>query len=89
MGNLPKAYGFAYAHNGWNCSFRVLANSEADAKERAAAMTEHKFVGELKPVDLSCVLPQASDSAQQGCTHASFKSSAPAARPTKAAAQRS
>jgi hypothetical protein len=63
MGDSLKVYGFGYAFAGWRSTFRVFANSEAEAKEHAAAMAAHEFVGELMPVDKLCALPQSSDSA--------------------------
>ena len=49
MGDSFKAYGFEYCLNNYRCQFRVLARSEAEAKEKYAAMREAAFVGELLP----------------------------------------
>lgn len=49
MTNAPfKSYGFNYEYNGKYFAFHVVAESEEDARSRAAAMGGAKFFGELK-----------------------------------------
>ena len=63
-----KVYGFDYVFNGRRFTFTVDAQSDAEAKAMAAAMRNSAFVGELKPVDPSCMLPQSDDSAVRPVT---------------------
>jgi hypothetical protein len=50
MEDSIKIYGFEYAYKGRLNAYRVIAHSEAEAMEKAAAMADGKFMGELPPV---------------------------------------
>jgi hypothetical protein len=52
MTNAPlKNYGFTYEVDGRSFSFTVIAESEAEAVRRVAAMSGAAFVGEVQESD--------------------------------------
>jgi hypothetical protein len=52
MSDSFKAYGFDYPFNGMRYTLRILASSEAAAREQAEAMRNFTFSGELEPPPL-------------------------------------
>ena len=52
MENTPeKTFGFQYEHNGKRYMTDVSAATEAEARERIAAMAAASCVGEITPAD--------------------------------------